>query len=147
MLYKCIIAPHFDYCNVVWGRCNKTLSMKLQILQNRAAKIINGTSRYSSSTQALNELNWKNLDDKLQVNEAITMYKIMNNQAPSYLCKRFVRKDTGYNTRNKNDVVVVKPNTEYMRRSFTYRGARFWNSIDGNVKNACNLISFKQLIS
>ena len=108
MLYKCIIAPHFDYCYVVWGRCNKTLSMKLQILQNSAAKIINGTSRYSSSTQAFNELNWKNFDDKLQVNEAITMYKIMNNKAPSYLCKRFIRKETGYNTMNKNDIVVAK---------------------------------------
>ena len=43
-LYKSIIAPHFDYCNVAWGRYNKTLCSKLQVLQNRAAKIITGIS-------------------------------------------------------------------------------------------------------
>lgn len=146
MLYKSIVAPHFDYCNVVWGRCNKTLSTKLQVLQNRAAKIITSTSRYGSSTQALNDLKWKNLEEKLNVNEAVTMYKIVNNLAPNYLCKRFVKKETCYNTRNKNDFLMEKPNTEYLRRSFSYRGAKLWNSLDDNVKNACNLISFKQLI-
>ena len=147
MLYRCIVAPHIEYCNVIWGRCNKTLSSKLQVLQNRAAKIITGISRYGSSTQALNDLNWKNLDEKLYVNEAVTMFKIINNQAPNYLCKRFVRKETCYNTRNKNDLMMGKPHTEYMRRSFCYRGAKLWNSLDDNVRNACNLTSFKRLIN
>ena len=62
---------------------NRYVDKATFFFSNRAAKIINGTSRYSSSTQALNELNWKNLDDKLQVNEAITINKIMNNNAPS----------------------------------------------------------------
>ncbi len=59
MLYKSIIAPHFDYCNVVWGRCNKTLCSKLQVLQNRAAKIITAISRYGSSTQLFETCNGK----------------------------------------------------------------------------------------
>ena len=79
MLYKTIIAPHFDYCNIVWGRCNKQLQNKLQVLQNRAAKIITGTSVYGSSSQALTELKWKTLYEKLYYNESITMFKIINN--------------------------------------------------------------------
>ena len=147
MLYNCIIAPYFNYCNVVWGRCNKTLCNKLQVLQNRAAKIITGVSRYGSSTEALNVLNWKNLEEKLSVSEAVVMYKIVNNQAPSYLSNRFSKRETCYNTRHKHDLFMQKPNTEYMKRSFTYRGAKLWNSLDDNVKNACNPISFKQLLN
>jgi len=146
MLYNSIVAPYFDYCNVIWGRCNKTLSSKLQVLQNRAAKIITGVSRYDSSTHALNVLNWKNLEERLSTNEAVIMYKIVNNQAPSYLCNRFHKNVTCYNSRHKNDLVMHKPNLEYMKRSFTYRGAELWNSLDYNVKNACNLKSFKQLV-
>ncbi len=145
MLYKSIIAPHFDYCNVVWGRCNKTLCSKLQVLQNRAAKIITGISRYGSSTQALRNLQWKSLDEKLQVNEAVTMYKIIHNQAPNYLCNRFAKQETYHNTRNRNVLTIEKPNTEYKKRSFSYRGATLWNSLDENVRNACNLVSFKRL--
>ena len=29
-VYNCLIQPHFDYCNVVRGNCNKGLSEKLQ---------------------------------------------------------------------------------------------------------------------
>ena len=36
---------------------------KLQVLQSRSAKIINGTSYYSSATEALAQLNWDPLDD------------------------------------------------------------------------------------
>ena len=147
MLYTSIIAPHFNYCNVVWGRCNRTLHSKLQVLQSRAAKLITGNSRYSSSTQALNELNWKNLEEKLYVNVALTMYKIMNDQAPNYLCSRFTRKANHYNTRNKNEILMCRPNTEYMRRSFSYRGAQLWNQLNENVKNASNLQAFKHLVS
>ncbi len=97
MLYKTIIAPHFDYCNVVWGRCHKSLFNKLQVLQNRAAKIITGMRRYDSGSLALNELNWKNLNEKLYYNEAVTMFKIVNHDAPHYLNNRFSRKETKYN--------------------------------------------------
>ena len=37
-VFSALIQPHFDYCSVVWGHCNKTLSDKLQKLQNRAAR-------------------------------------------------------------------------------------------------------------
>ena len=93
MLYKTIIVSHFDYCNIVWGRCNKLLSNKLQVLQNRAAKIITGTSVYGSSSQALNELKWRNLDEKLYFNESITMFKIINNLTPHYLSNRLKKKE------------------------------------------------------
>jgi hypothetical protein len=26
VIYQALIQPHFDYCNVVWGNCGKTLS-------------------------------------------------------------------------------------------------------------------------
>ena len=36
-----IILPLFDYADIVWGDCdNKLLMMSLQILQNKAAKVI-----------------------------------------------------------------------------------------------------------
>ena len=39
-IYNALVQPHFDYCSVVWGNCNKSLSIKLQKLQNRVARIL-----------------------------------------------------------------------------------------------------------
>ena len=39
-IYNALVQPHFNYCSIVWGNCGKTLSEKLQKLQNRAARIL-----------------------------------------------------------------------------------------------------------
>ena len=38
--YYSLVQPYFDYCDVVWGGCSKIRAVKLQKLQNRAARII-----------------------------------------------------------------------------------------------------------
>ena len=38
-IYNAFVQPRFDYCSVLWGNCNKSLSIKLQKLQNRAARV------------------------------------------------------------------------------------------------------------
>jgi len=144
LLYNAIIAPHFNYCNVVWGNCNQTLQNKLQVLQSRAAKIIKGVNRYASSSGTLDDLKWDNLKTKQFQNEAIFMYKAVKNLVPTYICNRFSEKDVQYNLRNSNVLSIERPNSEFKKRSFTYRGANLWNTLNGNVKSAINLASFKQ---
>ena len=39
-LYKSLMEPYFKYCKIVWGRCGKLYTNKLQTLQNRAARIV-----------------------------------------------------------------------------------------------------------
>ena len=51
-VYNSLIQPQFDYCNVVWGSCNKGLSEKLQRLQNRAAHTLMSAS-YDSNLDDL----------------------------------------------------------------------------------------------
>ena len=43
LLYKTLIELDFRYCNTVWGYCNETLLDKLQVLQNKAARVIKGS--------------------------------------------------------------------------------------------------------
>ena len=40
IVYNTIIQPDFDYCISVWGNCSLIYLNKLQVLQNRAARII-----------------------------------------------------------------------------------------------------------
>ena len=39
-IYKALIEPHFDYACTVWDDLDTTIALKLQRLQNRAARII-----------------------------------------------------------------------------------------------------------
>ena len=58
-LYRSLVEPYFKYDNTVWGLCNDNLIGKLQLLQNRAVRIITDTS-YDSADHPLllTELGW-----------------------------------------------------------------------------------------
>ena len=72
------------------------------------------------------------------------MFKVMNALVPQYICNRFKEREVKYNMRSNNVLFMEKPNTEYMKRSFTYRGAKLWNSLDDGVRNVTDLANFKR---
>ena len=117
MLYRSTIESHFDYCDVVWGTVCQTQSNRLQVLQNRAAKILTGTSWMDSSTEARNKLGWKNIHDRYKFHHDITMYKIINNLVPPYLSERFTIKHNPYNVRSSMQLYIPFPRLEYGTKS------------------------------
>ena len=71
--YNAMIKPIFEYNSIVWGDKRNTVHMDtLQILQNRAAKIILGRDLRDSATQALKDLNWLTLVKKRTIDELLT---------------------------------------------------------------------------
>ena len=56
-LYNALIRPLFDFADTIWGgRGNITLMHDLQVLQNKAAKVILNFPNYALSTDALKTL-------------------------------------------------------------------------------------------
>ena len=74
------------------------------------------------------------------------MFKCMNNQAPTYLKIMFDKRSQihDYNTRNNNDINLVKCRTTLAQNSFYYRGAVVWNSLPPEIRNLSNLNTFKR---
>ena len=60
-IYNALVQPHFNYCSIVWGNCGKTLSEKLQKLQNRAARILTSYSYDADAGYLLQQLGLKDL--------------------------------------------------------------------------------------
>ena len=85
--------------------------------KNRAAKIITGSARMDSSTEARNKLKWLNVKERYQFHLAINMFKVMNGQAPNYLANRFNIKDSGYALRGYENLSI--PNETKNRVFFT----------------------------
>ena len=57
-----MVIPILEYASIVWGnKNNKVLMDSIQVLQNRAAKMVLDRAPHSSSTEALEDLNWVNL--------------------------------------------------------------------------------------
>ena len=86
MLYNRIVTQHFHYPDIIWNTCVENDKGKIQHLQKRCAKIINGARYESSATEALAISNWDSVKDRVQYHESlITVHKIMNGLTPSSL--------------------------------------------------------------
>ena len=60
---KAMVLPILDYADVTWGdKSNTTLMNKIQLLQNKAAKLILNMPKHSSATEALDLLGWDTLE-------------------------------------------------------------------------------------
>ena len=77
-------------------------------------------------------LKWLKLVNQRVVSKAIMLHSIVNNTAPEYLTSRFVHRCdlTSDNLReNEYKLAVTQPRTEFYKRSFSYSGSVFWNSL------------------
>ena len=82
-----------------------------------------------------------------QVSTAIMMYKTAHGMTPDYLTSKFVSRDeiTSYRLRNtENKLVLPLPRTNYLKKSFSYSGAKLWNSLSHDLRSADSLHDFKR---
>ena len=82
-VFNALVQLYFNYCSEVWGHCNKSLSNKLQKLQNRAARILTFSSYDTSADPLPEQLNWKRLDTQRQIQVATMVYKSIHGLAPA----------------------------------------------------------------
>ena len=146
-IYYSLVQPYFDYFDVVWGDCSKTRADKLQ---NRATRIITRADYSIRSSDILNSLEWSNLEKRRRRHLLVTMFKVFNNNCPTYLRERFRRTSEihDYNLRGTNyDLQLPLPKTNFLKRSFSYRGAMARNQQSNKTRVIGDLTSFKLAIS
>ena len=98
-IYIAVIKPLFDYCDVVWGNLNKTLTARLQKLQNRAARTRTRKGYNVRSADIRKELRWYDLETIGKKHSAIVMYKVTSDKAPGYPINLFEKSNSGYASR------------------------------------------------
>ena len=146
-IYNSLVQPHFDYYSLVWGNCGKTLSNKLQKLQNRAARVITSSNFDVDVDSLFHKLSWKDLKSQRQIQNALMVFKSLNWLVPEYPTSKFIkRNESNYSLRDSVNKLVPFPRTNDMKNSFSYSGATLWNSLPCNIRESGSLNQFKRLL-
>ena len=148
MLYRTLVETHFRYCNIIWGQCNETLKDKLQVLQNKVARIITKV-KYEDADhlRLICQLGWLTVRNLIRLDMGIFMYKSQNNLLPETAGEFHLPADKihSYQTRSavSGNMFVPRCNLSLTQKSIAYSGAILWNEIPVNIKKAESLDSFK----
>ena len=148
-LYTGIVELHFRYCCSVWGCAGSSDIDQLQKLQKRAARIITNSIFDAQSRPLIEELGWQTVEQLISSESKTMVFKSLNELAPQYLCDLFTRNlhCSSYSLRNTGtDLRLPMKRSNNGQKCFSYRGAKLWNSLSAESKQATSLHSFKKTI-
>ena len=137
------------YCCSVWGYAGSTEIKQLQKLQNRAATIVTKSSYDTPSKNLLKGIGWKTIDELIKIESEIMVYNSLNGLSPQHLCDLLAKNSTfsSHSFRNtKTDLRLPLKRTRNGQKCFSFRGAKLWNSLSAESKQAPSLTIFKQNI-
>ena len=144
-IYYSIVESKLRYCNTVWGNCNLSLKRKLQNLQNRAVRIV--SKDYSSPVEEVfTNLKLLNVQQLIDLDTAILIYKSQHKLTPQYISDMFVPSGVvhSHNTRHSvNGLFIPHCKSTYGSRCFVQIGSRLWNNIPNDVQTAKSVDTFK----
>ena len=140
------ITSNIDYCNSICYGLPKYKIEKLQRIQNTAAKMVKGVSKYTSSTDVLRELHWLPVTQRVDYKIALLTYKCLNETAPGYLCNLVTPYNPPRTLRSSSQNFLDPPKAKKPtmgRRSFAYAAPTVWKSLPPNLREPMPLNTFK----
>ena len=146
-LYNSLVRPLFDYGDIIWGdKGDTTLMSELQLLQNKAAKIILSLPSFYSSTEALRELCWPTLFKHRLFHRCVFVFKYVNGIIDFKFDTKRISDIHPYNTRGKFNFYLPRVRRNYGKQRLLYQGMAEWNSLDKSIRDMRSLLIFKQAL-
>ena len=144
-LYHSLILPLFDYGDIIWGDKNNTQLMNdLQVQQNKAAKLILDKPKYSSATEALEELEWKHLDHRRYLHRCVFIFRCLHKIIDFNF--NFTQNNAihRHNTRQRKNLHLPAPKTNWAKRKITYQAAFDFNLLSTEIRETESFLLFKK---
>lgn len=149
LIYKTIIAPHYEYCSSIMLNFSQRMMEMLQKTQNRAMRIILNVNRYTAIKSMLEALCFMNVRQRMEYNVCILVYKMRNNIVPKYLSQeiRYVNEKHAYSTRSSTDIAIERTRTLAAHKTLTYHGFQMFNNIPVEIRDITEIKIFKSRLA
>ena len=144
MLYNSLILPHINYCNIVWGNCNKSKLNSILLLQKKAIRMCTHSDYLAHTDPIFYQLRIIKVHDIHTYQTAIFMFKYTQNLLPLFQNIYTPNYNIhSYPTRHRNDFHLNNPRLLIAHRSIRHHGPDIWNSLPEQLKLCVSLFSFK----
>ena len=139
---------HLDYANeLYYGLPDNTIS-HLQIIQTMCAKLTLKKPKYDSTREALAQLHWLPIKQRIDFKIAAITHKCLYGTAPQYLKDLLIPAATTRNLRSSTDKTrLIIPFTKcktFAAQSFSISAPRVWNQLSMSLREISNFELFRQ---
>ncbi|KAF7251034.1 putative RNA-directed DNA polymerase from transposon BS [Varanus komodoensis] len=114
-----LVTSHLDFCNALYGGIPLKMVRILQLVQNRAARLLTGTGHYVHMTPVLRQLHWLPIEVRAQFKVLVMTYKALNGLGLGYLKECLHPYMPGRPLRSAGEALLREPSMKEIRRVTT----------------------------
>ena len=147
-LYNALFLSFLQYGLIVWGQTYASYTDPVFKLQKKAVRAISFQPRMSPSLPIFNDLKLLKLSEIFELRLLTFVFDSVNKTSPSCFHDFFLFSSSvhQYYTRHasQGDLYMSRKNSlQYGLKSIRYLGAKLWNTLPVEIRNAPSKISFK----
>ena len=146
---KSLVLSSLDYCPTIWSSASTKDLCKLQLTQNRAARLALRCSGRSSVEWMHAELSWMRVEQRVACSLVTFMFNIYHTGKPVHLFLQIQPTNTRHEYPTRQAVgghftQPFIPRTDALKRTAMYRAGTHWNKLPSYIIRINNKLGFKK---
>ena len=139
-LYYSLIYPYLSYCALIWACAKPNTLNKIEILQNKAIRLITKSGYRAHTSVLYKELKVLKLHDIYIKQSLVFMFKVKHQLLP-YNCLQYFQTsdDQVYAFRKCNYFIHPPFRTDLRQQCIVVSGPRLWDSQPPHLQNASSI--------
>ena len=144
-----LVVSRMDYCCSLLAGVPANRIRRLQVVQNRAARIIARVIPRDHISPVLANLHWIPCDYRVKFRILTFVYKCLHHSSPAYFPALITQYQPRRTLRSSSDksLLASKPSSKRIGNyAFSHTAPELWNKLPINIRNACSVSTFKSLL-
>lgn len=145
---QALVLSNLDYCSTVWSNTSLGNIRKLQLVQNKAARVALSCGIRTNVVKMHEYLSWFEVKHKLLYSLMVFIRNVITTKTPLIFHRKlsFSTETHNYSTRHaaRGCFTLPKSKTTSAQRTVKYRAMKEWNSLPIHITQQNNIYGFKK---